>query len=492
MSFSLHASDKVSVFILHSYSQEYEWTKKQHTSFVLTLNKSNHNFDFFTEYLDTKRVKLTAEYENEFIKYLKIKCADVNPDVIYVSDDNALNFIVKNRKKLFPNEKNIPIFFSGINNLDMQNTLSSESFAGVYEVKDIKPNIELIKQFSPQTRDIYFVGDNSNTDNSIKKEIKLQENKFPKLNFHYISDENISKIVSQLPNKSRNFVLLTTIGNFKDEKNSTLLPNASIQRIRENENLIILSMEDAYMYKGVVGGYMTSGTNQGTEAAKLVLQYLKEKSLKGVKSLIKSPNIYMFNSKELVNSRIVLSEYISREATIIGKDEYFLEKNKAMIFNFFIIILIILIFGIVAIYAVQKKKYFSQAIKLEELNNIKAKLHEKEQLLENIISFDNIGYWNLDINKDKLFVSKKLLEILGVDYSSYKDDSKLLSYFMDSKDKNIFNEKLSKVQKENEPLIFSHKVITSNKTVLNVTHCIYTENILDGVSSVVVGIMKFE
>lgn len=357
--YPLYGSQKAKIFVLHSYSQEYEWTKNQHSSFVSTLKKSTQEFEIYSEYLDTKRVNFTPEYQNKFIEYLKTKYADATPDLIYVSDDNALKFVSEHYDKLFQNSTNkIPVFFSGINDLDMHEKLQSDIFAGVYELKEIKPNIELIKQFSPQTRDVYIVGDNSNTYELIKKEIQTQETVFANFKFHYIGEGEIGKIEKKLPNKPKTFVILTTIGNIKDEKNNVLLPKESIQRMKQNRDLIILSMEDAYMHKGVIGGYVTSGIKQGEEAANLVLKYLDEKTLKNVTSLLKSPNLYIFNSKELVEARVILSEYIARNSTIIGKDKDFIERNQSILLNIFAVIAAILFFTTATLYVMRQKRDF--------------------------------------------------------------------------------------------------------------------------------------
>ncbi|MBN2782692.1 MAG: diguanylate cyclase, partial [Campylobacterales bacterium] len=167
---SLFGNDKNGVLILHSYSQEYSWTKQQHNSFISTLATEDKSFEYFTEYLDTKRVHLTKQYQKDFLSYLQLKYKDADIDMVYVTDDNALTFIYNVYETLF--KKNIPVFFSGVNDLSMDNKLPKDIYAGVYEIKEIKPNIELIKQFSPQTRDIYFLGDNSNTYHSIQKEIE--------------------------------------------------------------------------------------------------------------------------------------------------------------------------------------------------------------------------------------------------------------------------------------------------------------------------------
>lgn len=489
---SLLATEKVNVLILHSYSQEYEWTKKQHNSFVSTLNKSDKNFTFYTEYLDTKRVKLTQKYKDNFLNYLHMKYVDTTPNLIYVTDDDALNFIYENYNQIFSKRKDIPIFFSGINNLSMNTILDKKNYAGVYEVQEIEPNINLIKQFSPQTRDIYFLGDNSGTYQSIKNEIASKHSKFKNMNFHYISDDHISKVLKELPTKPRSFIVLTTIGGLKDDQNNTLLPSESIEKIKQNPNLILLSMEDSYMNKGVVGGYLTSGEKQGKEAADLVLKYLNEKSFINVRSDIHSPNIYLFSAKELTNSRIILSNYIERKAIIIDKDKNFLEKNLPLLFNIFTLVVLILILLMIALFAIQRKKYLIQKQELGKIDSLRKKLYIKDQLLHNTFELSNIGYWRLDTLKDTLFVSKKLLNTLQIDANIYKDDSKLLDYFVHQDDRELFLKKLQEVKLSHEPLIFEHKMVTSRKSVLHVREILYTEDIKYNDSSVIIGIIQFE
>jgi hypothetical protein len=487
---SLYASNKTEILLLHSYSQEYSWTKKQHNSFVKKLNSSNKKFNFSTEYLDTKRLKLTDKYQKDFINYLSMKYVDVEFDLVYVTDDNALNFISSNYNKILDSKRQVPVFFSGINNLEISDVLPKSRFVGIYEIKEVKPNIELIKQFSPQTRNIYFLGDDSNTYSSIKKTIESNQKDFPNLNFKYISDEYISNIKKNLPSKPRSFVVLTTIGNLKDDNNKTLLPNESIEMIKENKNLILLTMEDTYMYEGVVGGYVTSGQIQGTEAARLVLNYLKDGTLKNTNSL-KNSSAYHFNSKDITASRIVLSEYIARDAKILDKDNSSIVNRKSLMLNLFTIVLILLLMTFFIVFAVKTKKCNRLFQKLKYLQSIKSKLDAKNQLLNNILSFNNIGYWKLNLRDDDIYVSQELLNIFDIDSDLYKDDSEFISYFIHSSDKKLYDNNLNYVKESGKSIVFKHRFISSDKTIFNVTHKIYTEYNQHTASSIV-GIVKVD
>lgn len=492
LTISLYASEKTSILVIHSYSQEYTWTKNQHNSFVNTLQKSEKTFDFHTEYLDTKKLKLTPEYQQEFLKYLIFKYKDIDLGLVYVTDDNALEFIYKHKQVLFKGKEQPPVFFSGVNNLNIHKILPQDSFAGVYEIKNVKPNIELIKQFSPQTRDIWFIGDASTTYNSIKKEIESKQKDFPKMTFHYISNEYISKIRKELPSDRRSFIILTTIGNFKDDNNNTLQPKESINIIKEKKNLIILSMEDAYMTKGVIGGYVTSALKHGEEAAKLILQYLTTKSMQNISSLTNSPNIYMFNSKELTNSRVILSKYIARDSVIIGKDKDFIERNKSILLDIFLILLFISTLTFIALYAIQRRKYINQQQRFNELNNLDTKFQIQKQLLENIFKLDDICYWKLNTENNEIFISDELIDILGSDIGLYKNDPKFLNYFVSLDDKTLLSNNISYVKKSEKSVKFNHKIVTSNKSIFNVKHIIFAQNDKINENLIILGVIKID
>ncbi|MFH0708921.1 MAG: diguanylate cyclase [Pseudomonadota bacterium] len=383
--FALNADtqSKKRIFILHSYAQEYEWTKLQHLKFVSSLEESlSFPLEISTEYLDTKRLKFDEEYQSFFLHYLQKKYNEYNPDVIYVTDDNALTFFSNHQKALFVGK---PIFFSGINNLFLLSSLDPKKFTGVYETKDIEPNIELIKQFSPQTRDIWIVGDRSTTYQAIESDIKKKIHHFPKYTFHFLSTDKIDEIMQQLPKTPKSFVLLTTIGGWSDQSGRILTLKESINTLKSNKHLILCSMEDAYLLGGVVGGFVTSGANQGLEAAKLATRYFSGEPLSSIHSIIKSPNGYIFDRRALIESRLILSEYTARNAIILNEKKNFFEQHQEMILNtLFIVMTLFLIFLIIVYFvALQKKSHLHQVeSELDECSTELLVLKEKLALMK--------------------------------------------------------------------------------------------------------------
>lgn len=378
-----HAQTKKRIFILHSYSHEYSWTKLQHDNFVSTLQEScSSPLEISVEYLDTKRLKLSNEYQSFFLLYLQKKYEDYRPDAVYVTDDNALKFFLHYQAQLF---SDTPRFFSGINDLSLAHTLDDKHYTGVYETKEIIPNIELIRQFSPQTREIWIVGDTSNTYRSIESDIRAKISHYPKHTFHFLSSSQIDEIMAKLPNSPKTFVLLTTIGELSDSKGHNLTLKESIAILKQKPNLILCSMEDAYVQGGVVGGFVTSGAKQGTHAAELLIRYFNGEPLKNISSVIISPNVYMFDRKALMKSRLILSEYIARDAVLLHDKKTFLERYQHIILNtFFIVLVLFLLFLLIVFFiALQKNAQLKKLeAALEERSDEVSILKEKLVLME--------------------------------------------------------------------------------------------------------------
>jgi hypothetical protein len=287
-------------------------------------------------------------------------------------------------------------------------------------------------------------------------------------------------------------VLLTTIGGIKDNNGNMLTPRESIAKITAMKNLIVLIMEDANMFGGIVGGYVTSGEAQGSAAAKLVLQYFQENSLLHVEDVTQSPNIYLFNAIALRDARIILSEYVKRDALIIDEQKDFFEENKMLILDLFAIIVIIFLFILIILYTIQRKKYIASQEDVLKLQRLREKLFAQEELLKNCFKLGRIGYWKYDLETKKVHVSDELLTFLDVDLSIYADDPEVIYYFIHPADRVMFDTKFDEIRALNESVIIHHKMITTHKKVYKVRHLLYKETKSLDSDGVIVGIIEFD
>lgn len=484
---SVYGQTQKRVFILHSYSQEYPWTKSQHKSFVSKLEDTfSSSVTFSTEYLDTKRVDFNYEYEQLILNYLQNKYKEYQPDVIYVTDDDALIFFLHHHTELFPK---VPVVFSGVNDLKLIGTLYPDKFTGVFETKEILPNIDLIQQFSPQTRDIWIVGDGSTTYKSIEADIREKTNYLTKYNFHYVSSENISDILDKLPDTHKSFVILTTIGKWRDGSGNNLSPKKSIDTLLNRRNLVLCSMEDAYMVGGVIGGFMTSGTEQGRNAAVLAGRYLKGEPFNQIRSITKSPNIYMFDRRAVLQSRIVLSEYVARNATILYPEKSFFDRYQPILLNtLFVLFVALLIFIVFSFFLFLEKNRQIEALN-SDFDNL---LLEKNRLNELFLIAEdnlNIGCWQWKINEDTITYSEGFRKIFGIDVNEEIDfENFMLSVY--PAHKTLVQSMIKEVLDTHSDRTFHHKIVCKNGNILPLIHSITPFRNDEGATETLVGMVQ--
>ncbi|MBE0612273.1 MAG: PAS domain S-box protein [Burkholderiales bacterium] len=382
-----HASPSTPIFVLHSYSQEYPWTKRQHEGFLRKLGTAVPGMVApSVEYLDTKRVPYTAAYADFFADYLVRKYVGFAPKLIYVTDDNALVFALRHLTRIFPKA---PIFFSGVNDYDMRQRIDPSRVTGVYEKKEIAPNLDLMRHLDPKARDILVVGDESGTFEAIRHEVVAELAREPDIKAHFLSAGRIEQLVAALKGRKERFVFLTTLGEMKDAAGRVLSLPETIAAIAQAGRFVIISMEDVYLYPGVLGGYVTSGDKQGAVTAELVARYLAGTAVADIKPIETSPNEYLIDGSEQERLGLTLPPAIAADATIVNPVPTFIERNLALIerglYAFALLFMVSL--AVFAIALLRKNRQIARAS--AELETLNGRLH-------NVIESFPVILWAID------------------------------------------------------------------------------------------------
>ena len=398
------AADNVQVFVMHSYSQEYPWTKRQHEGFMQELQSgAATSFQTSVEYLDTKRVAYSPAYAAQIAEALARKYHGYQPAAVYVSDDNALSFALAYLGRIFPGA---PVFFSGINNYEIRNSLDPNRATGVFEHKEISPNLELVRQLAPQTRDILLVGDESETARMIQQEIGDKLRKFPDIRATFLSSSRIDQLAGMLSGRKERVIILTTLGAMKNSQGQNISLEQTLSAIRKAGRFSIFSMEDAYLYPGVLGGYVTSGNQQGKSAAQLVKRYLAGTPLKQIAPIETSPNEYLFDAPTLQQAGLLLPDDIARRATLLNPLPSFYETHRTAILMALYGLTFVTVLLLAIYLFVLRHKNRQIALHSQALLNSESQLKEAQEVAR-------LGSWRLDLATGKAVWSDQEYRLLG-------------------------------------------------------------------------------
>jgi len=411
VNYSAVSADQYKIFILHSYSQEYPWTKNQHEGFVETYSAETKQLSqLSTEHLDTKRKDYSPEYELKFAAYLENKYLDYTPDLIYVTDDNATQFALNNLTALFPS---VPIIFSGVNNFSIQDQIDPNKITGVFEKKEIVPNLRLLQLIDDNIDEIIVLGDDTNTDKAIKLELAEQLKFHPRIQANYIQAHQIEEVVTILSSQTEEYLFLTTIGGLEDSLGQNLALSQSLSKIASAGEFVVISMEDSYLLKGVLGGYVTSGRQQGHTAANLVLKYQQGTPIIDIPVIQTSPNEYVFDYGELKKNNIDLPSAILSKAKILNKPPSFYERNRYIVTSTIITLtsLIIILMAIFLILISLKNKQIKKSS--QKVNQQSLNLQQIKNTLTNAQQIAHLGNWEWNPATEKVTWSDEIYRILG-------------------------------------------------------------------------------
>jgi len=454
------------IFILHSYSQEYPWTREQHNAFTSHyLSEANKSILFSVEYLDSKRTSYNKDYADFYADYLKKKYINYRPKFIYVTDDNALNFAIDHLSQIFPETS---VIFSGVNDYKHLVSLDFNQFTGVFEKKEISPNIELLDSIDSNIREILVVGDDSNTFKHIKQEIQQQLKKQSDISAHYIASNKIEVLVKELHNYNQKYLFLTTIGAITNESGNRLSLKETIKLISSAGDFIIVSMEDAYLFEGVLGGYVTSAKQQGKIAAMLALAYANGEEVIKLKPITQSPNEYIFDYVEIQRNLINLPSKILNQATILNRPNSFYERNQKLIVAFIIILTILLLLSMAIFLNILSRKNKKIQSTSEEIQRQSIALEESSNSLKSAQKIAQLGIWECDFINNSCSWSDEMFRILGEKPKSIKVDYQLLLSYVHDEDKDTFQEKLDEALHEGKSYDFEHRIVQKNETIKHV------------------------
>ncbi len=297
------APERKEVLYINSYSKGLEWSDPITAAVEDRMQASGFDVNLHIEYLDEKRYQ-DPEYESMLADLYRYKYAGHRFDVIIVSDDNAFAFIKKYRQELF---SDAPVVFCGVNYYSDDMLAGQTRMTGVVEQYDVKETLETALRLH-QVQHIYVINDRSATGAANKKNI---EQILPGLNgradITFLEDYSMAELEDAVANLPESSVILLMTFN-RDRLGTDYTYYESIRRIKAHANVPIYGIWEMYLGRGIVGGVLTSGYEQGNLSAQMAIRILKGESLSLIEVVRNPPNRYMFDSTELARFGITPSD----------------------------------------------------------------------------------------------------------------------------------------------------------------------------------------
>lgn len=324
------SQDKNQILIIHSYHSGLAWTDSIASGIRDAFTLSGSDIQMTSEYLDARRYP-DSEISAGIQKLLISKLKDAAPDLIMVSDNNAFDFILEHRNRLFPG---IPIVFCGINDFNPSKISKHPGITGVAEELSIRETVLLILDLHPGTREIVVIGrvsvaaDRYNRDSFIEALPQLPS----RLKVSFWDDLPSGELKSKLKNLKKDTVLFIN-GLVTNPEGRQMLFRETTTWLAQNSKVPAYSLWDVFMGCGVVGGKMVTGYHQGQMAGHIALRILQGESAGSIPVVSGlEANHFIFDYRQLQRFRIPLSK-LPPKAIFINRPDSFYEKHKTIVWG---------------------------------------------------------------------------------------------------------------------------------------------------------------
>ncbi len=345
-------AEKHNVLFLNSYQNGYAWSDDILKGVRDILDSSGLTVDLHIEYMDTKRFQ-SEKFMDILHSYYAYKYRGYKFSVIIVSDNNALNFMLKYQDSLFPG---VPVVFCGINDFKPSLVEGRDNYAGVLEHPDIRANLDIFTSLVPDLKRVVVVGDKSVTSKAILEQIRKVEPDFSEtLSFEYWNDLPLDELLSKARDMGRDEILLFTPF-YKGAHGELYTAEEVLKIIYDNTDVMIFSIWEFLLGHGIVGGKLLSGIEQGTQAAYMAVSILKNGRMPQIRVVTPADEKYMFDYNVLERFKID-QELLPPDSTIINTPDYFYKLNKQVFWNIIVSILVLsLILIMLVISIIQRRK----------------------------------------------------------------------------------------------------------------------------------------
>ncbi len=343
------------VLLLNSYHPQYPWTKALTDAISETLEGRVKSEHLHIDYLDGRFMLDDTAYRETLKGIIEAKYSKIDLDVIIASDDYAVNFLLEEGDKIFPQ---VPVVYVGVNFLSTE-LANRDNYAGIVEGMDIEGNINLILDTLPNTESIILLSDNSNFGQHISNLASdiISANRanqgWERVHFDIWSNYTLPTLYEKLgalPNNTA--VLLVAIHH--DNSGRYFSYTDDLPELTAASNSPVFGMFGAVMLgNGIVGGNINSPTEQGKQVATLALNLLSGASITDLPQTTKGSFSPKFDYRELKRFNIDPLQ-LPHGSTVSFKPNNELLSTEQLTY-LFVVLIVVTSLGMVVYYNVRRQ-----------------------------------------------------------------------------------------------------------------------------------------
>jgi PAS domain S-box-containing protein len=322
------AADKKNVLVLNSYHQGYKWTDEQLKGILENLDPDRNDCSFFIEFMGTKWIHGPI-YSATLRSLYSTKYRKTRFDLIIATDNDALDFLLLFRDDIFGQ---VPVVFCGINWFAPEEIADRRYYTGVNEDADIGATVDLMLMLHPGTRTINIITDQTTTGRIVESQLlELYPRYSGRVGLQIVPDMAAKDLIAHISSLPDDHLVLLTV--YQQDQSGAYIDFFEVPgELSLRSKVPVYGLWDFHLGYGIVGGMLTSGYSQGRTAGRLARRILDGEPAETIPIVMKSPNRYRFDFKQMQRFAI-RPEDLPEGSDIINRPPSFYTVNKKLIWG---------------------------------------------------------------------------------------------------------------------------------------------------------------
>ncbi len=392
-----NSPERINVFYLNSYHVGYPWSDNMTRGIREVLNNSGRTIQLQIEFLNSKKYYDKVIKQNLY-QHFAYKFRNKTFDIVIVSDNNALDFILEYGDALFPG---LPIVFCGINDYAKYNIDPGRQITGVIESIFFKENLDIARGLHPEVKKLIVIGNNSVTSIAIADQIKesIRVNNID-FDIRFRNDLRSETLIEELQHEAGD-TMLYIIPAYEEINGEFYSSWELTRKVFEATGLPVFGAWEFLVGYGTVGGKVNSAHVHGKTAARLALRILDGEEAASIPYIARGGHKYIFDYKILQHFKIASSQ-LPEGSIIINQPYNFYQLNRVVFWFIVTSVVLLLVVVVLLIFNTNQRK--------------KANLEMKASRLKLRMFLDNIPQLVFWQDKDLRFmdVNQSFLEFFRI------------------------------------------------------------------------------
>lgn len=415
---------KPNILIINSAHKGYTFTDRIISGMEAYYRKGPiKKANIYNEYLDFMRVPPEEIRLELLAKYISQKYKNVKMNLILVTDDGALDFVLRYRNLFNPK---IPVVHCGITPERKESLKKENNVCGLFFDFDFGVNLNLADKIFPDRSHYIVLHDSSLLGISISKTFKALEKNFRNKTFTYISGYSLDEVADYINKNSGKSVIFPTIYNsdrFGNDFNTEEFTNLLASKIDEP----MFGFLDYQSNRGILGGQLYIGFKSGELASKIGDKLMTTGQIP-VSLLDSDINLNTIFSYEQLERYNINPETLPDKVIIANRPLTYFEKYRRVLVPYVILIVSLLIFSVILLISIKKRKRISRELQKSE---------ERFRLLTSNAK-DIIFRFDFFPKEGFSYISPSIKTILGFEPEPIYNDHTILAKYLHPDSLNIF------------------------------------------------------